>query len=102
MQKLKDKLMPQKHIKLLDKPANFWVKVTIIGYLILFSSLGTYPVVNQIAFNKKQKENPGAALENGLAAKNTAKNALTAQAAVGATFIFGGLAMWRKKEKQYE
>ena len=94
--------MPQKRIKLLDKPANFWVKVTIIGYLILFSSLGTYPVVNQIAFNKKQKENPEKALENGLAAKNTAKNALTAQAAVGATVIFGGLAMLRKKEKQYE
>ncbi len=46
--------MSKKNINLLDKPANFWVKVTIIGYLILFSSLGTYPVVNQIAF-----ESPG-------------------------------------------
>ena len=70
--------------------------------MILFSSLGTYPVVNQIAFNKKQKENPEKALENGLGAKNTAKNALTAQVAVGGTVIFGGLAMLRKKEKQYE
>lgn len=94
--------MPQKRIKLLDKPANFWVKVTIIGYLILFSSLGTYPVVNQIAFNKKQKEKPEAALENGLEAQKVAKKAMTAQAALGATVVFGGLAMWRKKEKQYE
>ncbi|MBP5794791.1 MAG: hypothetical protein J6W41_02125 [Alphaproteobacteria bacterium] len=94
--------MSKKHIKLLDKPVNFWVKVHIIGYLILFSSLGTYPVVNQIAFNKKQKENPKAILENGMAAQKTAKKALTAQAALGATVVFGGLAMWRKKEKQYE
>ena len=94
--------MQKKCTKLLDKPANFWLKVTIIGYLILFFFFFTYPVVNQIAFNKKQKEKPEKALENGLAAKNTAKNALTAQAAVGATVIFGGLAMLRKKEKQYE
>ncbi len=94
--------MSKKHIKLLDKPANFWLKVHIIGYLILLSSVGTYLAVNRIAFNKKQKENPKAILENGLAAQKTAKNALKAQACVGATFIFGGLAMWRKKEKQYE
>ena len=37
-----------------------------------------------------------------MAAQKTAKNALTAQAALGATVVFGGLAMWRKKEKQYE
>lgn len=94
--------MPQKHTKLLDKPANFWFRVHIVGYLILFSSLGTYPVVNQIAFNKKQKENPEKALENGLEAQKVAKKAMTAQAALGATVVFGGLAMWRKKEKQYE
>ena len=94
--------MQKKYMKLLDKPAKFWFKVHIIGYLIVFSSLGTYPLVNQIAFNKKQKENPEKAIENGLAAKNTAKNASTAQALVGATVLFGGLAMWRKKGKQYE
>ena len=94
--------MQKKYMKLLDKPAKFWFKVHIIGYLIVFSSLGTYPLVNHIAFNKKQKENPEAAIENGLAAKNTAKNAMNAQALVGATVVFGGLAMWRKKEKQYE
>ena len=84
----------------MDKPANFWFRVHVIGYLILFSSLGTYPLVNHIAFNKKQ--NPEAALENGQEAHKVAKNALTAQAAVGATCLFCGLAMWRKKEKQYE
>lgn len=94
--------MSKKNINLLDKPANFWFRVHVIGYLILFSSLGTYPLVNHMAFNQKQKEKPKAILENGMAAQKTAKKAMTAQALVGATVIFGGLAMWRKKEKQYE
>ena len=94
--------MSKKNINLLDKPANFWFRVHVIGYLILFSSLGTYPLVNHMAFNKKQKEKPEAALENGLEAQKVAKKAMTAQAALGATVVFGGLAMWRKKEKQYE
>ena len=94
--------MPKNHMKLLDKPAKFWLKVHIIGYLMVFSSLGTYPLVNQITFNKKQKENPDRPLENGIVAKNTAKNAMNAQALVGATVVLGGLAMWRKKEKERE
>lgn len=94
--------MPQKHTKLLDKPVKFWIATHIAGYIILLSSPATYLAVNQMAFDKKQKENPGAALENGMAAEKIARKALTTQAAVGATFIFGGLAMWRKKEKQYE
>lgn len=101
-QKLEDKHMSKKKYKPINKPANFWFRVHVIGYLIVFSSLGTYPLVNQIAFNKKQKRNPEVAIENGLAAKNTAKNASNAQVAIGATVVFGGLAMWRKKEKQYE
>ena len=94
--------MPQKHTKLLDKPVRFWVRLHLIGYIIVLSSAATYLGVNHIAFNKKQKEKPGAALENGIAAKNVAKKAMEAQAVLGATVLFGGLAMWRKKEKQYE
>lgn len=94
--------MPQKHTKLFDKPVKFWIATHIAGYIILLSSPATYLAVNQMAFDKKQKEKPRATLENGIVAQNIAKNAMHAQAAVGATFIFGGLAMWRKKEKQYE
>jgi len=94
--------MPQKHTKLLDKPVKFWIATNIIGYIILFSSPATYLAANQMAFDKKQKENPSATLANGIAAEKIARKALTAQAVVGATAIFLGLAMWRKKEKQYE
>ena len=94
--------MPKKCTKLLNKPVRFWIATHVIGYIILISSPATYLAVNQVAFDKKQKENPGAALENGMAAQKTAKNAMQAQALVGATLLFGGLAMWRKKEKQYE
>ena len=94
--------MPKKCTKLLNKPVRFWIATHVIGYIILLSSPATYLGVNQIAFDKKQKENPRTVLENGIAAQKTAKNAMRAQAALGATLIFGGLAMWRKKEKQYE
>ena len=94
--------MTKKPMKLLNKPIRFWIKIHAIGYLILFLSPATYLAVNQVVFDKKQKENPKAILENSMAAQKTAKNALTAQAALGATLVFGGLAMWRKKEKQYE
>lgn len=80
--------MPKKRIKLFDKPAKFWIKVHIIGYMVVLSAPATYSGVNQIAFDKKETPK--------------AKNAMVAQVVAGATFIFGGLAMWRKKEKQYE
>lgn len=86
----------------MNKPVRFWIATHVIGYIILLSSPATYLAVNQVAFDKKQKENPGAALENGMAAQKTAKNAMQAQALVGATLLFGGLTMWRKKERQRE
>lgn len=90
-----------KNKNLINNP-RFWMCVVVAGGVMMSTSIATFGIGNNLLYKKKQKENPDKVFENAMSALDTAGTIALCQIALSVPFIFGGLAMWRKKEKQHE